>query len=163
MKKVILFNLLLGLLIMNVKADYREDYDVAVAELNEDLCNQVNLHPKEINNVSSFFYDLTLCKYAIKIKNKSLKNQCMSAFSTLNNSKLTDSTLVKEIGVAIQDVFGDEEDSQHLSLYSLRGFRTEIRIILYLFKHLLNDSTYGIFLKKTYENYKQDLCLETSC
>ena len=157
MKKIILFNLLLGWLVMNVKADYRENYAIAVAELNENLCNQVKLHPKKINDVSSFFYDLTLCKYAIKIKDKNLKNQCMLAFS-----KLTNGTLINEVGVAIQDVFGDEEDSQHLSLYSLRGFRTEIRIILHLFKHLLNDSTYNTSLKKTYENYKQDLCLETS-
>ena len=157
MKRGILFNLLLGLLVVNVKADYREDYDNAVAELNDNLCNQVKLHPKKISNVSSFFYDLTLCKYAIKIKDKNLKNQCMLAFS-----KLTNGTLINEVGAAIQDVFGDEEDSQHLSLYSLRGFRTEIRIILHLFKHLLNDSTYNTSLKKTYENYKQDLCLETS-
>ena len=72
MKRGILFNLLLGLLVVNVKANYREDYDNAVAELNGNLCNQVKLHPKKISNVSSFFYDLTLCKYAIKIKDKKI-------------------------------------------------------------------------------------------
>ena len=37
MKKVILFNLLLVLGIANVKADYREDYAIAVAELKDNL------------------------------------------------------------------------------------------------------------------------------
>jgi|GEM_PF-5544576 len=35
--------------------------------------------------------------------------------------KLTTPKLVNEIGVAVQHVYGDEEEPEHLSLYALRS------------------------------------------
>ena len=140
-----------------VNADYKMDYENAMAELNESFLEQKLLEPKGITDVPSFFYDLALYKYALKGKHDFLKRQCKSCFQ-----RLTDISLITDICAAVQCVFGDESDSQHLSLYALKGFRTEIRIILYFLKKLLKYPDFSETLGKIYENYSRDLCLELS-
>ena len=100
---------------------------------------------------------MILYRYAIKTKDKNLKKQCIIAFR-----KLTTPKLVNEIGVAVQYVYGDEKEPEHLSLYALRGFSIEIRIILHLFKNLLNNPDYDTSLAQIYKNYQNDLWLEYS-
>ena len=70
---------------------------------------------------------------------------------------MTDTSLITDICAAVQCVFGDEDDSQHLSLYALKGFHTKIRIILHFLKKLLKDPSFSGTLEKIYENYSQDL------
>lgn len=60
-------------MIVDIKADPREDYLEAAKKLDQDLANQSNVQPKKINSVVSFFYDLGLCKYAMENKNENLK------------------------------------------------------------------------------------------
>ena len=157
MKKLILSQIIFALFVADINADYRDDYASATEELNANLCSKDRLHPKTINNVTSFFYDLILYRYAIKTKDKNLKKQCIIAFR-----KLTTPKLVNEIGVAVQYVYGDEKEPEHLSLYALRGFSIEIRIILHLFKNLLNNPDYDTSLAQIYKNYQNDLWLEYS-
>lgn len=155
--KLYCFYLLLIMSLVNANADYKKDYEDAIADLNESFLEQKVLRPKEITDVSSFFYDLALYKYALRGKNVFLKEQCKSCFRCLTNT-----SLITDICAAIQCVFGDESDPQHLSLYALKGFRTEIRIILHFLKKLLKDPSFSGTLEKIYENYNQDLCLELS-
>ena len=147
---------------MNLRDQCRKNYEDAITELTGSL-QRKELEPKEVQDISSFFYDLALCKYAIRMKDEPLKKKCKSCFLCL-----ADVSLITTICEAVQCVFGDEDDPQHLSLYALKGFRTEIVIILFLLKRLLRNpslssqSCLSESLNSIYENYSKDLSLESS-
>lgn len=146
---------------VDIKADSRGDYLEAAKQLDQDLANQSNVQPKKVNSVFSFFYDLGLCKYAMKNKNENLKKQCLKAFFRIQNT-----SLISEIATSIPQVFGDEENPLHLSIYTLAGYRCEVRIILYLIKHSSRYKEYkirdGVSIKDLCNNYKKDLCSKFS-
>lgn len=67
---------------------------------------------------------------------------------------------------SIPQVFGDEDNPLHLSIYTLAEYRCEVHIILYIIKQLLRHEEYkirdGVSIKDLCNNYKKDLCSKFS-
>ena len=157
MKRGILFNLLLGLLVVNVKADYREDYQNAYKQLNEKLIkDETSIKPKtEIKTVVHFFYDVILYVYAKNTQNNILRQNCYKYLKSINDEKL-----IKKLANAIEEVYGQKGNSKHLSLYALRNQKNELILIFRLFKRLSKSFADDTVIS-LYKNYQQDLWLDS--
>jgi len=139
----------------NVRANIFDIYRNACDELNEDIVvNEDNITPKIVKDVSSFFYDLTLCRYAVNTKNDNLKKK------TLRYLRRTTVDSIPEIILAVQSLFGDRDNPKHLSLYALRSYKIEVKIIISLLKKLQKNSI-SKEIVEMYKNYEEDLCSDS--